>query len=64
VVQGFNDPRVPRTEAMQMVQKVRANGTPVWFLMANDEGHGFAKKKNADYLFYATVMFMKEFLLK
>ncbi|MDP9266833.1 MAG: prolyl oligopeptidase family serine peptidase [Acidobacteriota bacterium] len=64
VVQGFNDPRVPRTEAMQMVQKVRSSGTPVWFLMANDEGHGFAKKKNADYLFYATVMFMKEFLLK
>jgi len=64
VVQGYNDPRVPRTEAMQMVQKVRSSGTPVWFLMANDEGHGFAKKKNADYLFYSTVMFMKEFLLK
>jgi dipeptidyl aminopeptidase/acylaminoacyl peptidase len=63
-VQGFNDPRVPRTEAMQMVQKIRSTGVPVWFLMANDEGHGFAKKKNADYLFYATVMFMKEFLLK
>src|SRR4051812_48126355 len=64
VVQGFNDPRVPRTEAMQMVQKIRASGVPVWFLMANDEGHGFAKKKNADYLFYSTVMFLKEFLLK
>ena len=64
VVQGFNDPRVPRTEAMQIVQKARANGTPVWFLMANDEGHGFAKKKNNDFLFYATVMFMREFLLK
>ncbi|MBI2678814.1 MAG: S9 family peptidase [Candidatus Koribacter versatilis] len=64
VVQGFNDPRVPRTEAMQMVQKIRSSGTPVWFLMASDEGHGFAKKKNADYLFYSTVMFMKEFLLK
>ena len=64
VVQGYNDPRVPRTEAMQMVQKIRGGGTPVWFLMANDEGHGFAKKKNADYLFYATVMFLKEYLLK
>jgi dipeptidyl aminopeptidase/acylaminoacyl peptidase len=49
---------------MQIVQKARANGTPVWFLMANDEGHGFAKKKNADFQFYATVMFVKEFLLK
>jgi hypothetical protein len=32
--------------------------------MANDEGHGFAKKRNADFQFYATVMFVKEFLLK
>ena len=64
VVQGYNDPRVPRTEAVQMVKKIRGVGTPVWFLMANDEGHGFAKKKNADFQFYATVMFMKEFLLK
>ncbi|HSE47579.1 MAG TPA: prolyl oligopeptidase family serine peptidase [Terriglobales bacterium] len=64
VVQGKNDPRVPASEALQMVQKIRGSGTPVWFLMANDEGHGFAKKKNADYLFYATVMFLKEYLLK
>lgn len=64
VVQGYNDPRVPRTEAMQMVQKIRGGGTPVWFLMANDEGHGFAKKKNADFQFYATVMFLKQYLVK
>jgi hypothetical protein len=32
--------------------------------MAKDEGHGFAKKKNADCQFYATAMFMKECLLK
>jgi dipeptidyl aminopeptidase/acylaminoacyl peptidase len=64
VVQGRNDPRVPHTEAGQMVATVRKNGSPVWFLMANDEGHGFAKKRNADFQFYATVMFMQEFLLK
>ena len=64
VVQGKNDPRVPYTEAMQIVQKARGNGVPVWFLMAADEGHGFAKKKNQDFQFYATVMFIKEFLLK
>jgi dipeptidyl aminopeptidase/acylaminoacyl peptidase len=64
VVQGRNDPRVPHTEARQIVETVRKNGTPVWFLMANDEGHGFAKKRNADYQFYATVLFMQEFLLK
>jgi dipeptidyl aminopeptidase/acylaminoacyl peptidase len=64
VVQGRNDPRVPYTEAEQMVATVRKNGSPVWFLMANDEGHGFAKKRNADYLFYATVMFVQEHVFK
>ena len=64
VVQGGNDPRVPSTESIQMVEKIRSNGPPVWFLMAKDEGHGFAKKKNQDFQFYATVMFMQEYLLK
>jgi dipeptidyl aminopeptidase/acylaminoacyl peptidase len=64
VVQGFNDPRVPRTEAEQIVATLKKQNTPVWFLMAKDEGHGFAKKKNADFQFYSTVEFMREFLLK
>jgi dipeptidyl aminopeptidase/acylaminoacyl peptidase len=64
VIAGKNDPRVPTTESEQMVNIVRQNGTPVWWLMAKDEGHGFAKKKNQDYQFYATVMFVKEYLLK
>jgi len=64
VIAGKNDPRVPVTESEQMVSIVRQNGTPVWWLMAKDEGHGFAKKKNQDYQFYATVMFVKEYLLK
>ena len=63
VVQGGNDPRVPRTESEQMVARVKQNGTPVWYLMATDEGHGFAKKSNVDFQFYATVVFMKEFLI-
>jgi dipeptidyl aminopeptidase/acylaminoacyl peptidase len=46
-----------------MVGVVRKNGTPVWFLMAKDEGHGFSKKKNVDYQFYATVLFIQQFLL-
>ena len=46
-----------------MVAKIRGTGTPVWYLMAKDEGHGFAKKVNRDYEFYATIQFMKEFLL-
>jgi dipeptidyl aminopeptidase/acylaminoacyl peptidase len=64
VVQGKNDPRVPWTESEQMVNIVRKNGTPVWYLLAKDEGHGFAKKKNADFQFDATVLFVKEYLLK
>ena len=63
VVQGKNDPRVPYTESQQMVDTIKKNGGPVWFLMASDEGHGFAKKKNQDFLFYATVAFIREHLL-
>ena len=64
VVQGANDPRVPKTEAEQIVATLKKQSTPVWFLMAKDEGHGFAKKKNADFQFYSTVQFVREFLLK
>jgi len=62
-VVGKNDPRVPWTESRQMLDKLKGNGIPTWFLMANDEGHGYAKKKNQDFLFYATVMFVRQFLL-
>lgn len=64
VVQGQNDPAVPPSEAEQIVKAVKKNGTPVWYLMAKDEGHGFFKKPNRDYQFYATVLFIKEYLLK
>ncbi len=64
VVQGKNDPRVPYTEAEQMVSAVRKNGVPVWYLLADNEGHGFARKVNADYYFYCTVQFFETTLLK
>jgi dipeptidyl aminopeptidase/acylaminoacyl peptidase len=64
IIQGTNDPRVPRTEAVQMAETVRRNGGAVWYLEAKDEGHGFAKKANLDYQFCATVMFIREHLLK
>jgi len=63
VVQGGNDPRVPLSEADQIVAKVKVNKGPVWYLMATDEGHGFRKKNNADYQFYATILFIKKHLL-
>jgi dipeptidyl aminopeptidase/acylaminoacyl peptidase len=64
VIAGKNDPRVPASESQQMVSIVRKNGTPVWWLLGKNEGHGFRKKQNVDYQFYATVEFVKEFLLK
>jgi dipeptidyl aminopeptidase/acylaminoacyl peptidase len=62
VVQGANDPRVPHTESEQMVKQVRARGKSVWYLLAKDEGHGFRKKPNVDYLFYSTVQFVRRTL--
>jgi dipeptidyl aminopeptidase/acylaminoacyl peptidase len=64
VVQGKNDPRVPVGEAEQIVAKVRANGTPVWYLRGENEGHGFARKENADFQFFATIKFIEQALLK
>ena len=64
VVQGLNDPRVPFTEAEQLVGKVRESGNPVWYLRADNEGHGFERKENADYQFYAMVMFLQFTLMK
>jgi dipeptidyl aminopeptidase/acylaminoacyl peptidase len=63
IVQGKNDPRVPLSESEQMLEALKKTSTPVWYLMAKDEGHGFAKKKNADFQFYATVLFMERYLL-
>lgn len=64
VVQGKNDPRVPYSEAEQIVAAVRKNKVPVWYLLADNEGHGFRRKANADFEFYATVMFLQNVLLK
>jgi dipeptidyl aminopeptidase/acylaminoacyl peptidase len=62
-VVGKNDPRVPWTESRQMLDKLKSNGIQTWFLMANDEGHGYAKKKNQDFQFYSTILFVQQFLL-
>ena len=63
IVQGGNDPRVPRTEAEQMMKTIKSLGGEVWYLEAKDEGHGFAKKSNADFQRFVTVMFVKKYLL-
>jgi dipeptidyl aminopeptidase/acylaminoacyl peptidase len=59
VVQGKNDPRVPQSEAEQIVEAVRGRGLPVWYLLALNEGHGFQKKENRDFYSAATIFFLE-----
>ncbi|HEY4546594.1 MAG TPA: S9 family peptidase [Pedomonas sp.] len=63
VVTGANDPRVPASEADQIVQAVRRNGGEAWHFLAKDEGHQFKKKDNLDAQFWSSLMFWKKHLL-
>jgi len=63
VVTGANDPRVPASEADQIVAAVRANGGMAWHLTAKNEGHGFRRKENQDYQFWTSLMFWDQTLL-
>jgi dipeptidyl aminopeptidase/acylaminoacyl peptidase len=64
VIAGKNDPRVPVSESQQIADALKKQGTPVWLVIAKDEGHGYRKKANQDFQFYATVEFLREYLLK
>jgi dipeptidyl aminopeptidase/acylaminoacyl peptidase len=64
VIAGKNDPRVPVSESQQIADALKKQGTPVWLLIAKDEGHGYRKKANQDFQFYATAEFLREYLLK
>ncbi len=63
VITGANDPRVPKSEADQIVAAIRKNGGEAWHVVAADEGHGFAKKANSDYAFLAQLAFWERHLL-
>lgn len=63
VIHGENDPRVPVSEAHQIVDAARANKVPVWLLLGKNEGHGFARKSNVDFQFYSTIQFVRQYLL-
>ena len=63
VVTGANDPRVPASEADQVIAAVRAKGGTAWHLLGKDEGHGFAKKANQDYQFWTSLLFWQQTLL-
>jgi dipeptidyl aminopeptidase/acylaminoacyl peptidase len=62
VQQGRNDPRVPQSEAEQIVEAVRAKGREVWYLLALDEGHGFRKRENRDHALAASLLFLERSL--
>ncbi len=63
VVQGQNDPRVPVTEAEQIVAALRDQGSDVWYMNALNEGHGYRKKENRDIYQQATMLFFQTYLL-
>jgi len=63
VVQGQNDPRVPVTEAEQVVAALRKQGHTVWYMNALNEGHGYRKKENRDVYQQATMLFLQQHLV-
>ncbi|MGQ3015964.1 S9 family peptidase [Phenylobacterium sp.] len=62
IYQGANDPRVPASESEQMVERLRAQGTEVWYVLAKDEGHGVHKKSNQEAVRATEVQFLKSVL--
>jgi dipeptidyl aminopeptidase/acylaminoacyl peptidase len=62
IIQGQNDPRVPVTEAEQMVNALRERGQEVWYMNALNEGHGYRKKENRDVNGQVIMMFLQEHL--
>ncbi len=62
IAQGANDPRVPSSESLQMVEALRQRGKTVWFLMAQDEGHGFLKRRNQNAFLQITDLFLQRYL--
>lgn len=63
IAQGQNDPVVPVSESQQMVDALRDNGLPVWYLNALNEGHSFEKKENRDIFNQVTYLFLQQYLL-
>ena len=63
VAAGGNDPRVPASEAKQMVDALRKQGNEAWHVLAKNEGHGFHKRENSDFIFWTRVEFWKKTLL-
>jgi protease II len=62
VIHGANDPRVPLSEAEQLVAALEARDVPVEFLVFDDEGHGIVRLKNKLVAYPAVVAFLDRYL--
>ena len=62
VIQGANDPRVKKRESDQIVVALRDRGFPVEYLVAPDEGHGFARPVNNMAMFATAEKFLAKHL--
>jgi dipeptidyl aminopeptidase/acylaminoacyl peptidase len=62
VFQGRNDPRVPVSESRQMVAEIERAGGEVWYLEAQDEGHGIRRKDNQKIYLAVVSYFLSELL--
>ena len=62
VVQGANDPRVNKRESDQIVIALRDRGFPVEYMVAPDEGHGFARPINNMAMFASAEKFLAKYL--
>ena len=62
VLQGANDPRVPRTEALQIVDALKRSGAPHQYHEYPDEGHGFSKTENRIDALQRTVDWLTKYL--
>ena len=63
VIQGANDPRVVKSESDQLVEKLRSLGRTVEYIVFEDEGHGFTKRKNELATMRASVDWLEQYLL-
>jgi dipeptidyl aminopeptidase/acylaminoacyl peptidase len=63
IFQGMNDPRVKYTESSDLVQELKSKGKTVWYVLAQNEGHGYTYTDNAIFRTAATMLFLKQFLL-
>ena len=64
VIQGDNDPRVPREESDQLVDRLRSLGRPVEYLTLGDEGHGFVRLDSRQLVMERIGQFLDRYLVR